>query len=111
MRNFVLVTATCTKQNGNTTQGAGLKKLKRGVTLDAFAHDHMASIGVLLRAGGVHVFERDTTLTVINRTKDAVITYSFTSFPEEELFTAVAHLTKDELMRDLKELLPLKDPR
>jgi hypothetical protein len=54
------------------------------------------------------VYDRDDTITVVTTIDGASCSWSFTVFPEDELLTAVSHLSKEELLRDLKELLPLR---
>lgn len=107
MRNFVLVTATATSRAA-TTEGTGIKKLKRGVALEQFVCQYLTGITELAEC---ELLERAGAWTAIRRTTESVFTWTFTAYPEDELFTAVAHLTKDELLRDLKELLPLKGSR
>jgi hypothetical protein len=104
MRNFVLVTATCSEQGGTTKAGSGIRKLKRGIALEQFITTHMTELHIV----GYQLLERDGTWTTIHRAETAVFTWTFTSYPEPELIDAVSHLTRDELLRDLKELLPLR---
>lgn len=106
MRNFVLVTATHTEQDRITSTGSGIRKLKRGVEMAPFIREYLNSVGVHHDDTDMHL--RDGTWTVLLRTPGVVFTWNFTAYPEGDLLTAVAHLTRDELLRDLKELLPLK---
>lgn len=112
MRNYVLVSATCTEHNSVTRAGNGIRKLKRGIALELFVTEYLQTL--LAECDELHQFtrfellERDGTWTAIRHVKGAVFTWTFTEYPEGELITAVSHLTRDELLRDLKELLPLK---
>jgi hypothetical protein len=106
MRNFVLVTATCTGQNGNTKAGNGIRKLKRGIAIEMFVEEYLVeAVGSLEE---YQLLDRDGTWIAIQRTEGAVYTWTFTPYPEDDLIAAVSHLTRAELLRDLKELLPLK---
>lgn len=100
-RRFVLVTASYV-QNGRALTASGIRKLKRGVSLPQFIEGYLTSVGTSV--DDVQIFRREDTYTV----SDAIHSWNFTEFPEDELFSAVSHLTKDELLRDLHELLPLK---
>lgn len=105
MKRFVLVTAVVTATGASSTKASGIRKLKRGVLLTEFIQEHLQSIGV-------HQFEtidRDGSTVVMTTTGDSICSWYFTEYQETELFTAVAHLTRDELLRDLKELLPLRE--
>jgi hypothetical protein len=109
MRNFVLVTATASDRVGKTTTGSGIKKLKRGVALEQFATAYLET--VFDTKTPWEFLERDKSWVAIRTLPDMVYTWTFTQYSEDDLFSAVAHLTKEELLRDLKELLPLKASR
>jgi hypothetical protein len=103
MRRFVLVTATRTTPGTSPKQGSGIKKLKRGVTLMDFAVQYIEPLG------HVDLYNRDGMITVIKNEPDvAVTTWTFTEYEEDDLLTAVANVSREELLRDLKEILPLK---
>jgi hypothetical protein len=104
-RRFVLVTATCTEQNAPTKNSAGIRKLKRGFAFDEFVAEYLKPWTDSLQ----ELLIRETTTTAIARVDGQLLTWSFTEYPEEELISAVSHLTREELLRDLKELLPLKE--
>jgi hypothetical protein len=106
MRNFVLVTATASDRMGKTTSGSGIKKLKRGLALEQFATAYLST--VFDTSTYWEFLERDKSWVAIRTLPDMVYTWTFTQYPEPELLSAVSHLTRDELFRDLKELLPLK---
>lgn len=106
MRNFVLVTATRTEQDKTPVMGSGIRKLKRGNEMAPFIREYLNSCGVHHDDTDIHL--RDGTWTVLLRTPGVVFSWSFTVYPESELLTAVANLSREELLRDLKELLPLK---
>lgn len=103
MRNFVLVTATATDRVGSTTTGNGIVKLKRGTQLQELVASYLSTI-----VKDYQLLERDGALVAIQNTDEKVFTWTFTVYREDDLFTAVSHLTREELWRDLKELLPLK---
>lgn len=106
MRNFVLVTATRTEPDKTPVTGSGIRKLKRGNEMAPFIRDYLNSFGVHHDDTDIHL--RDGTWTVLLRSPGVVFSWNFTVYPEDELLTAVSNLTRDELLRDLKELLPLK---
>lgn len=105
MRNFVLVTATHTEQGGTAKTASGMRKLKRGLALEQFVTAYLEEVRVL---ADCQLLERGGIWTAIRRHENAVFTWTFSSYPETELMDAVSHLTRDELLRDLKELLPLR---
>lgn len=102
MRNFVLVTAT--SSTGPVPAGSGIRKLKRGVQLRDFVSTYIEEAKI----GEHKIYGRGDTITVVATVEITLLSWSFTVFPEDELLAAVSHLTKAELLRDLKELLPLK---
>lgn len=104
MRNFVLVTATRAEPDKTPVVGSGIRKLKRGVSLPQFISEYLGAAC----PGNVDILKRDGTYTAVSRAEGAAYSWSFTEYPEDELLTAVANLTREELLRDLKELLPLK---
>lgn len=104
-RNFVLVTAARVTQSGSTSESAGIKKLKRGTSLVEFARAYFQ----VLSKTGVELIERNNMITGIVLSEDTVSTWNFTQYPEIELLDAVRHLKREELLRDLGELLPLKE--
>jgi hypothetical protein len=106
MRNFVLVTATRTEPDKTPVTGSGIRKLKRGVGMATFIREYLESVGV--HHDDTDMLLRDGTWTVLLRTPGAAFSWNLTEYPEGDLITAVSHLTRDELLRDLKELLPLK---
>lgn len=103
MRNFVLVTAT--RSTGPVATGSGIRKLKRGVQLRDFVDTYIREEAKLSL---YKTYDRDDTITVVATADGSSLSWNFTTFPEDELLSAVSHLTKEELLRDLKELLPLK---
>lgn len=100
-RKFILVTASCATK-GKIALASGMRKLKRGTTLAEFITAYLDSIGV--RVSAEDILEREGTHVV---TRDSM-SWNFTEYDEADLLTAVSHLSRDELLRDLKELLPLK---
>jgi hypothetical protein len=102
-RKFVLVTATSDSAGLPGTSCAGIKKLKRGVTLEDFVQEYTAGLEVQ------EITKREDTVTAFKRHPDKVLTWSFTEYHEDDLLRAVSHLTKDELIRDIQEILPLKE--
>ena len=116
MRRFVLVTAAKSEPGKSDIHGAGIKKLKRGVTIQDFIHDFFAELRIdstctdtVLVSSDAHILERNGTFTVVYHTETYVLMWSFTEYKEQDLTSAVKHLTRDELRRDLKELQPLKE--
>ena len=105
MRTFVLVTATKGSREAADRSSAGIRKLKRGLKLDDFIVGYLDPF----KLGDVEHFVRANTHMVISRTDGMVLTWGFTGYSENDLLSAVKHLSKDELLRDLKELLPLRD--
>ena len=110
MRNFVLVTATASDRVGKTTTGSGIKKLKRGIALEQFAVAYLETV-FSIKTVPWEFLERDKSWVAIRTLPDMVYTWTFTQYSEDDPFSAVSHLTKEELLRDLKELLPLKASR
>ena len=106
MRRFVLVTAVKSQKGAVDISCAGIRKLKRGVTLPQFVLDYVAEIG---DTGPSEMLRRGDTYTLVAMKDDILYTWNFTMYEEEDLMRAVSNLTRDELLRDLKELLPLKD--
>lgn len=107
-RKFVLVTAAHVTGN-NVTEAAGIRKLKRGSTLLDFVNEYLAQFDSLKNVETV-VLIRDGAYAVTSKDKaiKELVTWNFTLYEEDELLTAVGHLKREELLRDLKELLPLK---
>lgn len=103
MRRFVLVTVTRSTPGTEAETHSGIKKLKRGVTLHDFS---MQSISELHKSATF--WNREGTYTAVIRDDDVIYTYLYTEYAEEDLMLAVSHLTRDELLRDVKELLPLR---
>ena len=110
-RHFVLVTASYV-ENGKARSASGIRKLKRGVGIAQFIVDYLKSVDVhhddtdIHNRGGTYVV---VLMALPDGSRPAVaMSWNFTVFNEDELFSAVSHLTKDELLRDLHELLPLK---
>jgi hypothetical protein len=111
-RRFVLVTAVDASVRGTRT-ASGIKKLKRGVTLREFATDFKTQIGAeeLRERPSLSLEtlrERPSWFTCSMSYEGHFLQWTFTEYQEDELFDAVAHLTKEELFRDLPELLPLR---
>lgn len=104
-RRFVLVTATQAQRGLTESTCSGIRKLKRGVSLTEFMSGYLEQFNLQ----NPESFMRGESLVIIAREIDKVMTWSFTEYPELELLTAVRHLSREELLRDLKELLPLKD--
>ena len=115
-RKFVLVTATYTNEAWRDVTAAGIRRLKRGVSIKQFITDFLVERG--LDESEVLTLQRDDTYTVlhVDRTLEqndegpvrGCTSLNFTEYDEDDLFSAVAHLSREELLRDLKELLPLK---
>jgi hypothetical protein len=105
MRQFVLVTAVHT--GSTTTSGSGIRKLKRGNDFREFVVTHLETEAAL-KTGEYSLYERGSSYTASFVNGAGTFTFVFTLYPEDDLLTAVSHLTKEELLRDLKELLPLK---
>jgi hypothetical protein len=112
MRNFILVNALRWKPGTvEVAEANGIRKLKRGVTLDTFIANYLTEECELTDDMYVKYNrgQDEEYVCVAQRTLDGVKAYwIFTLYPESELISAVSHLTKEELLRDLKELLPLK---
>ena len=113
MRKFILVTAAKSEPGKSDVHGAGIKKLKRGLTIQDFIQEFAYGIRdedgkSILHNEDAHVLERNGTYTLIYRTKTQVFMWSFTEYKDSEIKLAVSHLTKQELLRDLKELQPLE---
>ena len=106
MKRFVLVTAVKSQQGCTDIACAGIRKLKHGVSLLQFVMDYIAEIGA---AGSSEFLQRGDTYTLVAMKDDILYTWNFTMYEEENLMRAVSNLSRDELLRDLKELLPLKD--
>ncbi len=105
MKRFILVTAVVCIPGDATNKASGIKKLRRGVDLHEFIKGYMLSLGI-------HEFEtldRDQSTVVMKTAGEKLCSWYFTEYQESELFDTVAHLTREELLRDLKELLPLKE--
>lgn len=100
-RRFVLVTAVDVSSYG-TRSASGIKKLKRGVTIHEFIQSFMSSVGAS------KLIERNGWYACSTEFNGHHLHWTFTEYPEDALFEAVAHLTRDELLRDLPELLPLR---
>lgn len=108
MRKFVLVTATKTKPGSPDIVAAGIKKLKRGTSMNEFIDAYFSeqtSSDIDLK----NLLQRNSTFTLIKNAPEETKTWSFTEYAEDDLLHAVKHLTKEELLRDLRELLPLKE--
>lgn len=105
MRNFVLVTAARTESDKTPVMGSGIRKLKRGTPISQFITDYLVSVGA---TDDTQILKRDNTYTAVLRADGVVHSWSFTEYPENDLLTAVSNLTREELLRDIKELLPLK---
>lgn len=110
-RRFVLVTASYV-ENGKIFAASGIRKLKRGVGMAQFIREHLESVGVhhddtdILSRGDTwmvkHVAHPDGSFVTNS------LAWNYTEYAEDDLLHAVSHLTKEELLRDLKDLLPLK---
>lgn len=109
MRRFVLVRATVTPLGRPPATVSGVRKLKRGVTLDEFVAAYAAEVGISY-PGDATRFDRDGTVVLCQDEAAGAITWNFTEYAEPALLTAVSHLTREELLRDLPELLPLSAP-
>jgi hypothetical protein len=106
MRRFVLIMRT-NAELGKTESSSSLRKLKQSMTIADFIEEHLAL--PLIQMTSHQSYMRSNSYFVIGRQNDAVITWSFTEYNEDNLLSAVSHLTKEELINDLKELLPLKE--
>lgn len=102
MRRFILVTDTQSEPAGVKTH-SGIKKLKRGVGIVDFMSEYLEQF-----AGQKEIYARGETQVAFAREDNKSIQWAFTEFAEDELIRAVSNLTREELLRDLKELLPLK---
>jgi hypothetical protein len=98
MKNYVLVTAVRAVPGEKPVQAAGIKRLKRGTSIAQFICDFLPEACTIYNRGD----EIRTTYTAVNGNGCA---WSFTVFSKEELLTAVSHLTRDELLRDIGALL------
>jgi hypothetical protein len=107
MRRFVLVTAVTAEPSGDVT-ASGIRKLKRGVTLLGFMHKYLETVKND-DAPSTLYYDREGTIVATRHGSKKVSTWNFTEYPETEIISAVSHLTREELLRDLKELLPLKE--
>lgn len=105
MRRFVLVTASHSMPTMVGSTCAGIRKLKRGTDLDTFIAEYLATFDIPNRED----FQRGETKVIISRAENSIMQWAFTEYKEEDLLHAVRHLSREELLRDLKELLPLKE--
>lgn len=113
MRKFILVTAAKSEAGKSDLHGAGIRKLKRGLTIQDFIHDFACKITdqdgkSILHNEDAHILERNGTYTLIYRGPNQVYMWSFTEYKDSDIKLAVSHLTRQELLRDLKELQPLE---
>lgn len=99
----MLVTAV--RSGADASLASGIRKLKRGCTLSEFISAYMHDE---VKIKKYTLFNRDGTMQCVSHEDGPVSSFSFTAYPEDELLSAVSNLTKEELLRDLKELLPLK---
>jgi len=111
MTRFVLVTAVKVDSLQREQSAAGIARLKRRVSLPQFIFDFMSARG--MNDQNSALLKRDDAYTAVYPASGAadhvngLLNFTFTEYNEEDLLSAVAHLSKEELMRDLKELLPL----
>lgn len=105
MRHYVLVTAHRGTSATNSA-GSGIRKLKRGTSLPEFILDYFSLVGKVIDESCI--LKRDGTYVVIITEPEEIFSWNFTEYAEPEIISAVSHLTREELLRDLKELLPLK---
>jgi hypothetical protein len=99
------VTATHSAPGRSDSSCSGIKKLKRGVTLQEFTQGYMTQFP----DDNLETFQRGDTIVVLARKPENVMQWAFTEYKEEDLLHAVRHLSREEMLRDLKELLPLKE--
>lgn len=104
-RHFVLVTANAALTAGLVKSAAGIKKLKRGVSLHDFMQEYISKFNYNAETT---ILKRDDAYMVTRREPDRIFTWHFTEYDEVDILFAVRHLSRDELHRDLKELLPLR---
>lgn len=109
MKRFVLVSAVMSSPGKQDLKGSGIRKLKRGVALGDFVNGFFSDPALAGIYESVHVFERGDTWTAVYSNDGAVYMWSFTPYVETDLRTAVKYLSRAELLRDLKELQPLKE--
>lgn len=105
MRRFLLVRATSSSPGNGDVSHSGIKKLKRGVSLDEFISEYLSQFNLAEK----EEYMRGPTKVVILRQESNILQWAFTEYSEDDLLHAVSHLTREELLRDLKELLPLKE--
>lgn len=111
MRKFVLVVATSLCMAGGVgstapTKASGIKKLKPGVSLMEFVETFMKET---LGDRQYALTERDDSIFCVIESQDRLFTMSwhFCVYTDDDIMTAVSHLTKDELVRDLPNILPI----
>lgn len=109
MRKFILVTAAKSEPGKSDAHAAGIRKLKRGVTIQDFIHGYFSEMkadhtGAILDSPNAHILERNGTFTVVYHTGSMVLMWSFTEYREDDLLRAVKYLSKEELRRDLKDM-------
>lgn len=102
MRSFVLVTAVNSGPGRGDVCSSGIRKLKRGLELSSFATEYISQFNL----SSYEEFTRGSTLVVLHKSDVDILQWTFTEYKEEDLLHAVRHLTREELLRDLKELLP-----
>lgn len=111
MRKFILVTAAKSEPGKSDVHAAGIRKLKRGVTVQEFIHAYFSELTIdntkadtLLESSNAHVLERNGTYTVVYHTGSMVLMWSFTEYRGDDLLRAVKYLSKEELLRDMKDV-------
>jgi hypothetical protein len=114
VRNFVLVTAIKSEPGKKDIQGSGIRKLKRGVTIQQFIYDYLSHVDLVqfglretVDPKQTHIFDRNGSYTAVFSTDNKMLMWIFTQYTEENVLEAVAHLSLHELKRDISELKPI----
>jgi len=104
-RQFVLVKATISEQGFADRQGSGICKLKRNQNLSEFITQYTLDRGF----SNLELYERGSSTAAIFRTDTQIMTWNFTVYGEDDIMQAIVNLSREELIRDLQEILPLKE--
>ncbi len=102
-KSFVLVTATLSLKSGSCRTSRGLKVIERAEDFESFVESFLRDRGVK----DAEILVRDTHTLAKLYVDEDLCQWVFTPYERFQLFEAVAHLTKEELLRDIGAILPL----
>lgn len=102
-KQLVLVVASTISPGKPSVTGAGIKVIKRGETLESFTQHYLESVN----ADDAELIIREKQILAKFSRDDAVFHWVFTLYEDSQLFEAVGNLTREELLRDMKDILPL----